>query len=251
MSVLLNLFDVIRNKDAIVKVASNALGKTPHTDDKAKEEFLRNFKKESWGVSLIIGKSGSGKTALCVRLSEFLNRPTYALNMLKTPEWIDSITRIRIHEDENGNYQGTTFIYPDGTELPAEKHCTVIVDDANNILESNRAFSDVNETLKKLSFIARHLDIAFLCNSQNTSGLSKQVTAQARVLWFKEPGLLQDVMDRDIISRIITETVKPFFESIPKTIRNKYTYVYSDDFCGILMIGLAKGWNRSISENKG
>lgn len=251
MSVLLNLFDVVRNKNEIVRVASNALGKTPNTDDRAKEAFLKNLRKDSWGVHLVIGKSGGGKTALCVRMAEFLNRPVYSINMLKTPEWIDPLVKIRIIEDESGNYIKSTFIYPDGNELKADKHCTVIIDDAANVLESSKMYEDVNQTIKKLAFIARHLDIAFFVNVQDSSALNKQVVGQARVAWFKEPALFQFGTDRDFIAKLVEEEVKPFFDSLPKTIRRKYTYVYCSDFKGTIVTGLAKGWTQSISENKG
>lgn len=251
MGILLNLFDVIKNKDEIVKSTGNIIKNISSTDEHLKESFLKNLKKDSWGVHLVIGKSGGGKTALCVRMAEFLNRPTYAINMLKTPEWIDPLVKIRIHEDENGNYLGATFIYPDGTELKADKHCTVIIDDAANILESNKMYEDVNSTIKKLAFISRHLDIAFFVNVQDSSSLNKQVVGQARVAWFKEPALFQFGTDRDFIAKLVEEEVKPFFDSLPKTLRKKYTYIYCADFKGVIVTGLSKGWSQAISENKG
>lgn len=254
MSLLLRIFDVVASKDRVVKSAQAVIGgKTvvPKTDDNAKREFLLNLKKDSWGVHLVIGKSGGGKTALCVRMAEFLNRPTYAINMLKTPNWITPITKIQIVEDENGNYLGAYFIFPNGSNVPAEKHSTVVIDDAANILESNKMYEDVNTTIKKLAFIARHLDIAFFVNVQDSSSLNKQVVGQARVAWFKEPALFQFGTDRDFIAKLVEEEVKPFFDSLPKNDRKKYTYVYCADFKGVITTGLAKGWTQEISENKG
>lgn len=215
----------------------------------SKQEFLSTWKKEPWGINLVVGKSGGGKTALCMRLAEFLNRPVYAVNMLKVPGWITPVAKLHIEEDDT-SYE-CYFIYPDGHTSPADKGSTVIIDDAANILESNKAFTDANETIKKLAFIARHLDICFLVNCQDSSSLSKQVVGQTRALFFKEPALFQMSMDRDFIGKIIEEKVRPFFDSLRKEERKLYTYVVHQDFRGVIKTGLAKGWTTAISKNKG
>lgn len=252
MSLMLSLFDILANKDRIVKAASQVLGNDSNlsTED-AKAEWLKNFKKECWGINLVIGKSGGGKTAFCARIAEFVERPTFALNMLKTPQWITQINKIKIDENEDGIFTGAWFIFPDGGEVPAIKHCSVIIDDAANILESNKMYADVNQTLKKLAFIARHLDIAFFVNVQDSSSLNKQVVGQARTACFKEPALFQFGTDRDFIAMMIEKEIKPFFDNLPKEERKKWTYIYCSDYKGVIKTGLAKGWTQAISENKG
>jgi len=215
----------------------------------SKQEFLSILKKEPWGINLVVGKSGGGKTALCMRLAEFLGRPVYAINMLKVPNWIIPVSKLHIEESDT-NYD-CYFIYPNGSTAPANKGSTVIIDDAANILESNKMYADQNETMKKLSFIARHLDICFLINVQDASSLNKQVVSQTRALFFKEPALFQFGTDRDFIAKIIEEKVKPFFDSLNKSEKKFYTYVIHQDFRGIIKTGLAKGWTSSISKNKG
>lgn len=249
---LATLFDIASGKG--MRSVSQTNGHSP-MDNKyggagvSKQEFLSTWKKEPWGINLVVGKSGGGKTALCVRLSEFLNRPTYAVNMLKVPGWITPIAKLHIEEDDV-NYN-CYFVFPNGSSVPADKGSTVIIDDAGNILESNKMYTDANETIKKLAFIARHLDICFLINVQDSSSLNKQVTGQTRALFFKEPALFQMGTERDFISKIIEEKVKPFFDSLRKEERKLYTYVVHQDFRGVIKTGLAKGWNQSISRNKG
>jgi len=215
----------------------------------SKQEFLSIFKKEPWGINLVVGKSGGGKTALCVRLAEFLNRPVYAVNFLKTPEWITPIAKLHIEESDT-NYD-CYFIFPNGNTMPADKGCTIIIDDAANILESNKMYADANETMKKLSFIARHLDICFIINCQDSSSLNKQIISQTRTLFFKEPALFQMSLDRDFIGKLIEEKVRPFFDSLNKSQRKFYTYVVHQDFRGVIKTGLARGWTSAISKNKG
>ena len=215
----------------------------------SKEEFIKIWKKEPWGINLVVGKSGGGKTALCARLAEFLGRTVYAVNMLKVPAWITPVSKLHIEESDT-NY-ACYFIFPNGNTVPADKGCTIIIDDAANILESNKMYADQNETMKKLSFIARHLDICFLINVQDASALNKQVVSQTRALFFKEPALFQFGTDRDFIAKIIEERVKPFFDSLRKEERKLYTYVIHQDFRGIIKTGLAKGWTSAISRNKG
>lgn len=214
----------------------------------SKQEFLSLWKKEPWGINLVIGKSGGGKTALCVRLAEFLNRPTYAVNMLKVPGWIVPIAKLHIEESDT-SYE-CYFVFPDGSTQPADRGSTVIIDDASNMLESNKMYTDANETIKKLAFIARHLDIAFFVNTQDSSSLNKQVVGQTRALFFKEPALFQMGTDRDFIGKIIEEKVRPFYDSIRKEERRLYTYVVHQEFRGVIKTGLAKGWTQEISRNK-
>ncbi len=247
-----SLFDISTNGKHIGKsVFANLTENKPPQHGVSKEKFLRDFKKDCWGVNLVVGKSGSGKTALCTRLSEFVNRITYSINMLKTPKWITPLQRIRISEDDFGNFQECIFVFQNGIETPAEKGCTVIVDDAGNILESNQMYNTPNETMKKLTFIARHLNICFFVNIQDTSSLNKQVVGQSRAIFFKEPALLQFGTERDFIGKMIEDEVRPFFELVPKEQRKFYTYVFSSDFKGVIKTGLAKGWTKEISQNKG
>lgn len=249
---LVSLFDIASGRG--MRSPSQTNGHSP-LDNKyggegvSKYEFLSTWRKEPWGINLVVGKSGGGKTALCVRLSEFLNRATYAVNMLKVPVWITPIAKLHIEEDDV-NYN-CYFVFPDGSTTPADKGSTVIIDDAANILESNKMYTDANETIKKLSFIARHLDICFLINVQDASSLNKQVVGQTRALFFKEPALFQMSTDRDFIGKLIEEKVRPFFDSLNKSERKLYTYIVHQDFRGVIKTGLAKGWTTAISKNKG
>lgn len=240
MGILLDLYDVYSRESVRKKATAGN-----------KEVFLKELRKDPFGVHLVIGKTGGGKTALCVRMAEFLGRiDNFAINMLKTPNWITSLKKLEIEEDEDGNFIGCFFILNSGVKIPAVKKCTLIVDDASNIFESNKMYNNPNETIKKLTFIARHLDIALFVNTQDSSSLNKQVVGQTKTLFLKEPSLFQFGTDRSYLSDLIEEA-RVYFNQVPKAKRIHYTYVFSQDYKGFIQTGLAKGWTKEISTNKG
>lgn len=180
-------------------------------------------------ILLITGKRGSGKTSLGMSFLELyhsFNKKCYGIGFDKSrlPGWLRKA--IKIEDVPNGS--------------------CVLIDEGAILYSSREPMKDSNKMLGKLMAIARHKNLNLIVISQSTAMLDVNILRLADVLLLKEPSLLQAEFERKALQKIYKK-VSPLFKNLEE--RQKYFYVWSDDFQGMLKYNLPEFWNESISKS--
>lgn len=182
-------------------------------------------------VVLILGKRGSGKSALGYRLLE-LNR--YAL----TP-YVLGLPRQRqgLLPDWIGIAQNLDDIAPKSI---------VLVDEAYLRYHSRESMVARSREMSRILNLSRQREQTLIFVSQEARQIDKNIASSANVIVFKDLGMLQLEFDRPELSRIATQA-KQDFEKV-KGDRRRWSYVYSpdSDFLGLLENSLPGFWSNKL-----
>lgn len=179
-------------------------------------------------IMLIVGKRGSGKTALGMQFLAWFNhvarRRCYGIgyDAAKLPRWIKKVRSIE--------------------EIPNDS--VVLIDEAAIMFFSREAMTSMNKMLTKLMAIARHKNLSMALITQSSALIEINVLRLADVLLLKEPSLLQARFERKALQDIF-KTVDKTFKKLDD--RVSHFYVYSDEFEGLARYSLPYFWNDSIS----
>ncbi|MEK6954717.1 MAG: zonular occludens toxin domain-containing protein [Candidatus Micrarchaeota archaeon] len=191
------------------------------------ENYLLSSKSS---IGIVLGARGSGKSALGMRILENVHakkgRKVAAMGFQKEsiPNWIASVEKLE--EIPNGSF--------------------VLVDEGGIIFSARESLSDANKILSELLLISRHKDLSVLFISQNSSNLDINALRQADYLLLRKSSLLQKDFERKKIQEVYTEA-KPLFDKFGSE-RQKITYIYSDDFRGIISNPLPSFWSEKASK---
>ncbi len=181
-------------------------------------------------IMLIIGKRGSGKTSLGMKLLEFFNhysdRKCYIMGYSKTklPKWMKKIDNV---EDA-----------PEGSVL--------LIDEGAVGYFSRDSMKKANKILSKIMVIARHRGLTLIIATQNSAMIDLNVLRLADSLLFKEPSLLQSRFERKALKDMF-EKITPLFKDMVDAEKN--LYVWDDDFEGLLSYDLPPFWSEEISKS--
>ncbi len=183
-------------------------------------------------VVLILGKRGSGKSALGYRLLELLRYvadiyvigvPEQARSLL--PEWIG--------------------IIPSLEDLPNK--CIALVDEAYLTYNSRGSMTAKNKAMSQTLNLSRHKEQTIIFISQDAGQIDKNILGSANVLVFKELGMLQLEFDRPQLSKLATQA-KQALDSVQGS-KKRWSFVYAPDtdFLGLLENELPSFWKPSLS----
>jgi len=188
---------------------------------------------ESGRVILILGKRGSGKSALAAKMAEYMmaihKMPCYwtglpegARDML--PHWI-KIT-------------DTPEKVPVGSFL--------VCDEAGLSYLSLLFNTSQNRFMRRLLMIARqrHISLVFAC--QNSRDIDWAIARHADTIIFKELGLNQPESERTDVKAKAKRAVMAFKE-IAKQGRVEFGYVCDADFEGMIRFNLPSFWTEGLS----
>lgn len=188
---------------------------------------------ESGRVILILGKRGSGKSALAAKMAEYMmaihkmpcfwtGLPQGARDLL--PHWI------RITD--------TPEKVPVGSFL--------VCDEAGLNYLSLLFNTSQNRFMRRLLMIARqrHISLVFAC--QNSRDIDWAIIRQADTIIFKELGLNQPESERTDVKAKAKRAVTAFKE-IAKHSRVEFGYVCDADFEGMIRFSLPKFWSENLS----
>ncbi len=218
----MGLFDFLRKKEEKeidFTLLNTAAGKLDDFKDRLKRSSL---------IMLIIGKRGSGKTALGFKLLEVLagKRKSYYIGKAKLPWWIHQVESI----DKITN------------------NSLVLVDEAALSFSARESMSKSNKFLGKLMVIARHKNLTLIIITQNSAMLDLTILRLADTLLFKELSLLQAKFERKAIGDLFQKAGQAFHK-IKEKDKKKYVYVLDDEFEGTLSFSLPEFWSDALSKS--
>jgi hypothetical protein len=183
-------------------------------------------------VVLIIGKRGSGKSALGYRILELfryratpyvLGLPSKAQKLL--PDWI-------------GVVQNLDDAPPDSI---------VLIDEAYLPYHSRESLKVGSRDMSRIVNLSRQRNQTLIFVTQEARQIDKNIASQANVIVFKEPGILQLKFDRCEFNDIAADA-KRAINNINGD-KRQWSYVYSPDadFAGLLENSLATFWRPELS----
>jgi len=167
-------------------------------------------------IVIIIGKRGSGKTALGFRAGEIaltqFGREVYIFGV-EIPE-SGFRTVYSLLEVENGGF--------------------IVVDEAELFYHARRAMSRQNLDLSNIISIARHKQLSAVVISQSAAFLDINLIQMADYVWLKEPNAFLAPMERFVMSSMVADA-ELFFASIPPEHRREYFVSFKDEYYKFLL----------------
>ncbi len=183
-------------------------------------------------IVLILGKRGSGKSALAYRLLELLRYladvyvvgvPEEARSLL--PEWIGIVSSLE--------------------DLPNK--CIALVDEAHLPYNSRGSMTAKSKAMSQALNLSRQKEQTIIFVSQEAGHIDKNIAGSANVLVFKELGMLQLEFDRPQLNKLATQA-KQALDSAQGN-KQKWSFVYAPDadFRGLMENELPSFWKPRLS----
>jgi len=183
-------------------------------------------------VVLIIGKRGSGKSALAYRLLELyryqlasfvVGAPDHARKLL--PDWIG--------------------IAPTLEDLPPD--CIALVDEAYMLYHSRRSMTQANKAMSQSLNLSRQRNQTVIIVSQEARQVDKNIASSASVVVFKELGILQQEFDRPELRKLMGQATEALAGTHGDKRRWAHVFSPDADFLGLLPNQLPSFWKPSLS----
>ena len=183
-------------------------------------------------VVLIVGKRGSGKSALAYRLVELLRYKLtpYVVGVgpqarKYLPDWIGMV--------------------PDLESLPF--NAIALVDEAYLPYHSRRSMAEGSMAMSQILNLSRQRNQTLIFVTQEARQVDRNIASSATVIAFKEMGMLQPEFDRPELRKLVGQAKESFGNVRGE--RRKWSFVYSPDadFVGLLENELASFWKPSLS----
>ncbi|MFC1860049.1 hypothetical protein ACFLYC_00535 [Chloroflexota bacterium] len=216
----------------VLETTANPSGLTgPQVQQEAYKTWLDGL--ESGREILILGKRGSGKSALAAKMAEYMmavhRMPCYWIGLPEAardllPHWV-KITN-------------TLEKVPVGSFL--------VCDEAGINYLSLLFNTSQNRFMRKLLMIARQRHISLVFAGQNSRDIDWAITRQADTIIFKELGLNQTESERTHVKTKAKRAVIAFKE-IAKQERVEFGYVCDTDFEGLIRFTLPSFWTEDLS----
>lgn len=211
-------------KAAALMLKSRQPPQQPQTFDQ-KDVALINLRQKDGAVVVVLGSRDTGKTELCYRLCEFLQKPTFAISpQQKPPSWI---TWIRNLDD----------IF---TKVPPDS--TLLMDDLPAYL-SNKDYQEAfAKSVERIIPMCRHDPIppefpigrCHLIFSSQSAAQADRYILDCDMAFLKPLGLLLQDIERPSIARIYRTLVDPTFANQDDMFIKTHAYMLSRTFKGLI-----------------
>ena len=194
--------------------------------------MLRKLWNKKDSVIIVIGRRGSGKTSLSLRLAEWFGRPCYAVG---------------IGQEALGN-RGRALEPGELGMLPPES--VLIIDDAGLFFGTRDYASDASQNLHDLLATVRHKQLVIIANTVNTAMIDRYLL-DSDLLLIKPVSALHREAERRHVQKLLDKATTAI-NSLPESMKQRFVYAYSDvyDFEGLIEYSLPEGYNDRLSRNK-
>lgn len=185
-------------------------------------------------VIIIIGRRGSGKSALGYKLLEYLRwqglsfvvgLPPQARKLL--PDWIG--------------------VVPSLEDIPPKS--IILIDESYNLFHSRASTSEKARILSNLINLSRQREQTLIFVTQEARQIDKNIASSADIIIFKDPGIFQPEFERKELRKIAEEAKRMFAAiSIKEKIKWAYAYAPGNDFAGMIENSLPTFWSAGLSK---
>jgi len=192
-----------------------------------KDVALINLRNKEGSVIVVIGSRDTGKTELCYRIMEFLERPAYAISpQQKPPSWIKWVK----------NFEDVFEIVLPGS--------TLLCDDLPAYM-SNRDYNDgLIRMMERIIPMVRHepnppdfpLGQIHLIFSTQSAAQADRYILDCDAAFFKPLGLLMNDIERPNIAKIYKALVNPEFDGKGDMFIKTHAYFMSRTFKGLIEV---------------
>ena len=188
---------------------------------------------EDGKVILVLGRRGSGKTALAAKIGEYMAaRHKMPIFWIGLPEQARSLLPSWVHMVSS----------PD--QCPVG--CLIIIDEAGLHFLSLAFATDQNRLLRALLMVCRQRHSSLVVAVQSSRDLEYSVVRQADSIIFREPGMHQPDSERLDI-RSMAKKAAAVFKEIPQDEKRESAFVFDDNFTGIIRCSLPSFWSEDLS----
>ena len=183
-------------------------------------------------VVLILGKPGSGKSALGYRLLELLR-------------YVADIYVVGFPEQARSLLPEYTGIVPSLEDLPNK--CIALVDEAYLAYHSRGSMTAKSKAMSQALNLFRQKEQTIIFITQEAGHIDKNIVGSANVLVFKELGMLQLEFDRPQLNKLATQA-KQALDSVQGN-KQRWSFVYApdNDFLGLMENELPSFWKPRLS----
>ncbi len=183
-------------------------------------------------VVLILGKPGSGKSALGYRLLELLR-------------YVADIYVVGFPEQARSSLPEWIGIVPSLEDLPNK--CIALVDEAYLSYNSRDSMTAKNKAMTQALNLYRQKEQTIIFITQEAGHIDKNIVGSAKVLIFKELGMLQLEFDRPQLNKLATQA-KQALDSVQGN-KQRWSFVYAPDadFLGLMENELPSFWKPRLS----
>lgn len=183
-------------------------------------------------VVLILGKPGSGKSALGYRLLELL-------------QYVADIYVVGVPEQARSLLPECIGIVPSLEDLPNK--CIALVDEAYLSYNSRGSMTAKSKAMSQALNLSRQKEQTIIFISQEAGHIDKNIVGSANVLVFKELGMLQLEFDRPQLNKLATQA-KQALDSVQGN-KQRWSFVYApdNDFLGLMENELPSFWKPRLS----
>lgn len=207
----------------------------PVLQDRAASAFWRSLRETEFGTYLVLGRKGSGKTALSLLLAELHSKPLLVIGLDQA-----LLDRLPIDAEE---IPPAALIH----DLPS--NVTMLVDDAVLFFSNYQYNSPVAARIREIIALQRHFHHHLIFNSQLGASLNRYVV-EPTVLFLKPASMLFADLERPHLRKRF-ENAQRAFSLVDVALWPRYVYALTDQHEGMLETELPTGWSSALSRNKG
>jgi len=188
---------------------------------------------QSGKVLAILGKRGSGKSALGAKIAE------YAMAVHRMP-----VYWIGLPQEARQLLPRWITLADSPTQCPVGSF--ILIDEAGLQYLSLAFNTDHNKFLRALLMICRQRQCSLVFIVQSSRDADLSILRQADTIIFKQPGLNQADSERDFV-RAMAKKATLTFADIPTDQRRESALIFDDEFQGIIRSTLPSFWSEKLS----